>query len=237
MSTRVQHRMSRGKLYKVWTMMKQRCSNPSACGYHRYGGRGIKVCKSWQHSFMEFHSWAIASGYRAGLQIDRIDNDGNYHPSNCRWVSNSVNNAVGRHGLRSNNSSGIVGVGWFKPHGRWQARIYVGGKNITLGYFDNLDDAASARIAAELQYFGEDLTSTHVDKAKQLQADVAHKCIRKTISSANKSGYVGVIWYAPNKRWMVYGTVKGKRKHLGYFVNLADAVAARRKHEAENTKE
>lgn len=77
--------MSRTPPYNVWYAMLQRCENPNAQAYHNYGGRGISVCKRW-HSFKNF--WAdMKSGYRKGLTIDRVDNDGDYQPSNCCWVT------------------------------------------------------------------------------------------------------------------------------------------------------
>lgn len=81
------------QLYKVWCAMKQRCSNPNSRVYGYYGGRGISVCREWQESYLTFREWATASGYERGLTLDRIDNDGDYEPSNCRWVSMSVQNS------------------------------------------------------------------------------------------------------------------------------------------------
>ncbi|GDY37690.1 hypothetical protein ACINB_35820 [Acidovorax sp. NB1] len=85
-------------LYVVWHSMKARCQIPSAGPYERYGGRGISVCQEWSDSYVKFRDWALAAGYKQGLQIDRRDNDGDYEPGNCRWVTPVVNaNNRGNH--------------------------------------------------------------------------------------------------------------------------------------------
>lgn len=86
------HGMSTHPLYIVLKGMLHRCNSEGHKSYMDYGGRGITVCPKWTLTNpMVFISWAESNGYKKGLEIDRIDNDGNYEPSNCRWVTHQVN--------------------------------------------------------------------------------------------------------------------------------------------------
>ena len=89
--------MTNTRLYEVWEGMKQRCYNKNHRSYKNYGGRGIEVCEQWRSDFMSFYNWATENGYDENAPfgvctIDRINGDGNYQPTNCRWASFKIQN-------------------------------------------------------------------------------------------------------------------------------------------------
>lgn len=93
------HGLTNSRLFRIWSSMKRRCNCTNIYTYKNYGSKGIKVCEEWL-DFQAFYDWAMANGYADKLSIDGINNDGNYEPSNCRWVdmkvqeNNRTNNRV-----------------------------------------------------------------------------------------------------------------------------------------------
>ena len=85
------HGQARTHLYRNWQEMIQRCENLNNICYKNYGGREIRVCSEWRKSFITFRKWALANGYEEGLTIDRINNDGDYTPENCQFLTRSDN--------------------------------------------------------------------------------------------------------------------------------------------------
>jgi hypothetical protein len=131
-------------LYRVWEGMKARCYNPNFKHFVNYGGRGIEITEEWKHSPDVFIKWAKKNGYKKGLEIDRIENDGNYEPENCRFVTHRENN-LNKRLLSCRNKSGYVGVFWGNQVNKWISKVSVSGKQVHIGFFIDKIKAAKAR--------------------------------------------------------------------------------------------
>lgn len=101
------HMQSGTRLYYIWQGMKARCYNEHNIRYVNYGGRGIKVCDEWKDNFTAFYQWAIDNGYSEEKTIDRINVDGDYEPSNCRWadIKTQCNNRTSNIKITIGNST------------------------------------------------------------------------------------------------------------------------------------
>ena len=137
--------MKRDRLDNIYRGMKQRCYYPKHKAYSRYGGRGISVCDKWKNSSKPFFEWALANGYRDDLTLDRIDNNGNYEPSNCRWITHREQ--CYNRGSKSN--TGVVGVCYNKSHKCYEAYIRIDGILRHLGSPKTLEEAVALRKKAE----------------------------------------------------------------------------------------
>ena len=137
--------MSRKRLANIHHGMKQRCYYTKHTAYKDYGGRGITICEEWRNNPKAFYEWAIANGYRDDLTLDRIDNDGSYEPSNCRWVSQREQSA----NRRIISKTGVVGVCYHKARKCYMAYIHINGKPHYLGVRKSLDEAVLLRKQAE----------------------------------------------------------------------------------------
>ena len=83
----IQHGETHTRLYRIWHGMKQRTLNSNDKDYENYGSRGITICPEWTNDYIKFRDWALSHGYADDLVIDRIENNGNYEPSNCQWIT------------------------------------------------------------------------------------------------------------------------------------------------------
>ena len=135
------HGLTKTKEHHIWVAMKQRCINPNNKAYMRYGGRGIKVCDKWMNSFPAF---LLDMGNKPdGLSIERIDNDGNYEPSNCKWATRLEQNLNQR--LQKRNKSGYKNIRWREERHGWETYKRIRGKRIYLGLFTSKQEAINAQ--------------------------------------------------------------------------------------------
>lgn len=126
-STRIKrHGEAKTRLYRIWTKIKDRCYNERNDRYESYGGRNITVCDEWRNNYESFRNWALNNGYKDGLSIDRIDVNGNYEPSNCRWatVAEQNRNKRNNHYLTYKGETLPI-VGWAERTGIKPSTLYA----------------------------------------------------------------------------------------------------------------
>lgn len=119
------HGKRHSRLYSIWRSMLNRCEYTGSTEFKRYGARGISICAEW-HDFQMFYDWAISHGYSDNLTIDRIDNDGNYEPDNCRWATQKEqqNHRRNNHMITYNGKTKTM-TEWGKKLGILPGTIYA----------------------------------------------------------------------------------------------------------------
>lgn len=143
------HNKANTRIYSIWCDIKKRCYNKNCRQYKDYGGRGIDMFDRWKHNFDDFYKWSLENGYNNSQTIDRINTNGGYYPSNCRWTNMSVQ-ALNK---RCKNKLGHLGI-YIIPSGKYRASIKKKGIIYNLGCFKNLEDAIKARKEKEIELYG-----------------------------------------------------------------------------------
>ncbi len=161
-------------IYWAWKAMKQRCKNPNCKAYKNYGERGIKVCEEWEE-FEPFLSWSLSNGYSKGLDLDRKDNDGNYTPDNCRWISREEN---------INNRRNTIKIsvnGETLPETVWARKIGVDRALIKYWIRSNGERYAEKRISEILEngYTPKDYGYSHRKPVRHLESGKTFPSIRE----------------------------------------------------------
>ena len=134
------HGMKKHRFYDTYRNMMQRCYTKSNPAYKHYGERGISVCEEWQ-DIIKFVAWADST-YIEGYTLDRIDNAGNYEPSNCRWAD-ATTQAINQR-MMKNNTTGYIGV-YVARDNKWESRLTFNKVDIFLGRFNTIEEATQAR--------------------------------------------------------------------------------------------
>jgi hypothetical protein len=151
----IKHRMSQSPVYKSWSGMFHRSTNPKHPAYKNYGGREIGIEDG---RWLEFKNFYEDMGERPKeTTLERQDNERGYCKENCYWASRIVQNRNQR--VRKDNKTGVKGVNFCKYWQKYVARISVNKKRINLGSFANLQDAINARNQAEKKYWRSECVS------------------------------------------------------------------------------
>lgn len=151
--TATTHGLTNHPLYSIWKGVMHRCYHKTHTSYRYYGKRGIKVCDEWHDPPTFIRDIERILGSRPeGLSLDRINNDGNYEPTNVRWSTYSEQGF--NRGLSKNNTSTCAGVSWNKKANKWKAQMVYNGKNLFFGYFEDFNEAVDARMGAEKELLG-----------------------------------------------------------------------------------
>ena len=195
-------------LYSTWQGMKQRCIDPNSSHYHRYGGRGITICEEWLNDYSKFYEWAMANGASKELTLDRIDINGNYEPSNCRWadVETQMNNTSQNRFIEYNGEKLTV-IQWARKtgikEGTIRRRLDSYGYSVAeaLGYEAHAkkswDRSHTRKLVNQYSLEGEFIREWQSAQVASESLGISIKAIQKCVTGYYQSGG-GYIWKYPN---------------------------------------
>jgi len=151
-----QERVTVDDIHAVWRGIRARCYYKTNKAYDSYGGRGISLSPEW-FSFSEFLDWCLENGYEKGLHLDRIDNDGDYSPNNCQFITSAENQGIGKKRMSKLNKTGFNGVG--RTGDKFTANLTNQGIMYRMGTYNTEIGAGFARTLKEIELFGEQKTN------------------------------------------------------------------------------
>jgi hypothetical protein len=225
---------SKHPLYSTWRMMNVRCYDNRHCSYHRYGGRGIAVEQVWcwdnPFGFANFVLWAC-NEKQHGLTLDRVDNNKNYAPDNCRWATKKEQSNNTTAGIA--NTTGFLGVSPCRSD--FISQITLNGKTHVIGIFETKDEAhRKYECAKKIKMSNGD---DHV--ANLIAAGYFKKkgITGRALSIRKTSKHFGVCWSEKRDKWRAFYSHKvngkHKQKHIGYFEDEDEAGLAVEKYVKE----
>jgi len=174
------HGMTGTPEHIVWHSMIGRCKYTTDPNYKNYGGRGITVCKQW----LRFENFFKDMGLKPkGLTLERKNNELGYFKENCSWDSHIEQSRNQR--IKKNNTTGFTGIDLCHKRNKFRVRIRIPNKSIHIGYFNDINDAIIARMAAELKYWGKpyNVQTTTKSKTNQIVQIHAKKATERSINS------------------------------------------------------
>ena len=195
-------------LYSTWNGMKQRCLDPNSSHYHCYGGRGVTICEDWLNDYSKFYEWAVANGASRELTLDRIDTNGNYEPSNCRWadVETQMNNTSQNRFIEYNGEKLTV-MQWSRrtgiEEGTIRRRLDSYGYSVAeaLGYETHTkkswDRSHTRKPVNQYSLDGEFIREWPSAQVASESLGISIKAIQHCVTGYYKTGG-GFIWKYPN---------------------------------------
>ncbi len=187
-------------VYVTWRNMLLRCYKKDNIAYRHYGGRGISVCHEWRNAFREFERWALANGYSPLLSLDRRNNDGNYEPSNCRWVTKK------QQARNTRRNAYLTAFGETKTVAEWteDPRCSVNGKTLYVRIKNGITDETALKAPLSLNV---------------ISAFGVTKAIKEWANDARCTVTYKVLWQRLNNGVAPEEAISGKRNKVHYSLS------------------